>query len=204
VCSKFRHYILSSSCIVASQYDVIKHMLLKPILSGRIGKWAYALAEYDLAYELLRLMKGQVVADFIVDRAVDVDHSVDFVQLKLWGLYFDGSVYSKGKGAECVIISSSGVYIDLSIRLEFAYTNNQVKFESLLLGLGYLRVLGARDVDVFGDSNLIVQQIREDSQCLDGVLNSYWDKCLDIIKLFNTFSIKHIPREENSWANRLA
>jgi hypothetical protein len=40
-CSKFRHYILSSSCIVACQYDVIKHMLLKPILSGRIGKWAY-------------------------------------------------------------------------------------------------------------------------------------------------------------------
>jgi hypothetical protein len=34
-CSKFRHYILSSSCIVACQYDVIKHMLLKPILSGR-------------------------------------------------------------------------------------------------------------------------------------------------------------------------
>jgi hypothetical protein len=36
------------------------------------------------------------------------------------------------------------------------------------------------------------------------VLNSYWDKCLDIIKLFDTFSIKHIPREENSRANRLA
>jgi hypothetical protein len=91
-CSKFRHYILSSSCIVACQYDVIKHILLKPMLSGRIGKWAYALVEYDLAYEPLRSMKGQVVADFIVDHAIDVDHLVDFVQLKLWGLYFDGSV----------------------------------------------------------------------------------------------------------------
>jgi hypothetical protein len=37
-CSKFSHYILSSSCIVACQYNVIKHMLLKPILSGRIRK----------------------------------------------------------------------------------------------------------------------------------------------------------------------
>jgi hypothetical protein len=52
-CSKFRHYILSSSCIVACQYDVIKHMLLKSILGGRMGKWAYALVEYDLAYEPL-------------------------------------------------------------------------------------------------------------------------------------------------------
>jgi hypothetical protein len=35
-CSKCRHYILSRSCTVVCQYDVIKHMLLKPILSGRI------------------------------------------------------------------------------------------------------------------------------------------------------------------------
>jgi hypothetical protein len=81
---------------VACQYDDIKHMLLKPILSGRIGKWAYALVAYDLVYEPLRSMKGQVVADFIVDHTVDMDHSVDFVQLKPWGLYFHGSVYSKG------------------------------------------------------------------------------------------------------------
>jgi hypothetical protein len=51
---------------------------------------------------------------------------------------------------------------------------------------------------------LIVQQVRGDSQCLDGVLNSNRDRCLGIIKLFDTFSIKHIPREENSRANRLA
>jgi hypothetical protein len=159
-CSEFRHYILSSSCIVACQYDVIKHMLLKPILSGRMGMWAYALVEYDLAYEPLRSMKGQVVADFIVDHAVDVGHSVDCVQLKPWGLYFDGLVCSKGQRAEYVVVSSSGVYIDLSIRLEFACTNNQVEYESLLHGLEFLRDLRARDVDVFGVSNLIVQQIR--------------------------------------------
>jgi ribonuclease HI len=76
--------------------------------------------------------------------------------------------------------------------------------ESLLHGLEYLRDFGARDVDVFEDSNLIVQQIKGDSQCLDWVLNSYWDRCLDIIKLFDTFSIKHIPQEENNRDNRLA
>jgi ribonuclease HI len=98
-------------------------------------------------------------------------------------------------------VSPNDVYIDLSIRLEFTCTNNQVEYEALLHEIEYLRDLGARDVDAFGDSNLIVQQVRGDSQCLDGLLDSYRDRCLDIIKLFDMFSIKHIPREENSRAN---
>ena len=64
-CTKQRHYLLSSTCIVTCQADVIKHMLQKPILSGRIGKWAYALVEYNLAYESLRAVRGQIVADFV-------------------------------------------------------------------------------------------------------------------------------------------
>jgi hypothetical protein len=123
-CSKFRHYILSSFCIVACQYDVIKHMLLNPILSGRIGKWAYALVEYDLAFEPLRAMKGQVVADFIVEYAVEMDLQVNPILLVPWKLYFDGSVCSNGQGAGCMIISPSGIDKDLSIILEFACTNN--------------------------------------------------------------------------------
>jgi hypothetical protein len=49
-CSMFRHYILSSTCTVVCQYNVIKHMMSKPILSGRLGKWAYTLVEYDLVF----------------------------------------------------------------------------------------------------------------------------------------------------------
>jgi ribonuclease HI len=48
-----------------------------------------------------------------------------------------------------VIISPSSTYIDLSIRLEFACTNNLVEYESLLHELEYLRDMGARDTDVF-------------------------------------------------------
>jgi ribonuclease HI len=105
-------------------------------------------------------MKGQVVADFIVDHVVNVEHSVGLVKLEPWGLFFDGSVCSKGQGAGCVVVSPSGVYIDLSIRLEFSFPNNQVEYESSRHELEFLRDLGARDIDVFGDSNLIVQQVR--------------------------------------------
>jgi hypothetical protein len=64
-------YLLSSTYIVTCQADVIRHMLQQPILSGRIRKWAYALIEYDFAYEPLKSMKGQVVADFINRQSID-------------------------------------------------------------------------------------------------------------------------------------
>jgi hypothetical protein len=46
-------------------------MLQNPIMSGRIGTWAYALIEYDVAYEPLKSMKGQGVVDFIIDHRID-------------------------------------------------------------------------------------------------------------------------------------
>ena len=93
-CTKLRYYLLSSSYVVACQTDVIKYMLRIPIMSGRVGKWAYALIEYDLAYEPLRSMKGQIVVDFIVEQQIDNSCELDvaYVTLTPWKLYFDGSV----------------------------------------------------------------------------------------------------------------
>jgi hypothetical protein len=97
-CSKLQHYLLSSTCVVACQANVIRHILQQPILSGRIGKWAYALIEYDLVYEPLKSMKGQVVADFIVEHSIDQnsDESCNLVSIHPWKLFFDGSACREG------------------------------------------------------------------------------------------------------------
>jgi hypothetical protein len=99
-CTKLRHYLLSSTCIVACQTDVIKHMLHRPILNGRLGTWAYGLVEYDLVYESLKSIKGQIVNDFIVEHWVDIEHDLDvrLILLIPWKLYFDGSACSDGQG----------------------------------------------------------------------------------------------------------
>jgi hypothetical protein len=56
--TKLRHYLLPSTCIVACQTDIIKYMLHKQNLSGRVGKWAYALVRYDLHREPLSSMRS--------------------------------------------------------------------------------------------------------------------------------------------------
>ena len=64
-CTKLRHYLLSAECIVVSKADVIKHMLSMPKLNERMGKWILALSEFDSRYESAKIVKGQVIANFI-------------------------------------------------------------------------------------------------------------------------------------------
>jgi hypothetical protein len=110
VCSKLWHYLLSSTCIVACQVDIIKHILQQLILSGRIRKWAYALIEYDLTYEPLKSMKDQVVTDFIVGHSIDQnsDESRNFVWIHPWKLFFDDSTCREGQGIRVVLILPKG------------------------------------------------------------------------------------------------
>jgi len=67
-CTKFRHILLSAETIVICKSDVIKHMLSAPILKGRLGKWMFALSEFDIRYQPAKAVKGQALADLIADR----------------------------------------------------------------------------------------------------------------------------------------
>jgi hypothetical protein len=62
-------------------------MLQKSILSGRIGKWAYSLVEYDLKYEPLHATRGQVVANFVVDHMITIESDTCVVETIPWRLF---------------------------------------------------------------------------------------------------------------------
>jgi ribonuclease HI len=73
-----------------------------------------------------------------------------------------------------------------------------------MLGLQILSSIGVKHVEAFGDSLLIVQQIASAFQCIYGSLNEYLNKCLEIIALFDDFTIQHVSRDENTVVNDLA
>jgi hypothetical protein len=73
----------------------------------------------------------------------------------------------------------------------------------MLLGLKILNSMGVKHLELFRDSLLVVQQVAGVFQCFDGSLNAYLDKCLEIIALFDDFTVQHISRDENTVANDL-
>jgi hypothetical protein len=64
--------------------------------------------------------------------------------------------------------------------------------------------MNIKHVEAFSDSLLVVQQVTIVFQCFDRSLNAYLDKCLEIIALFDDFTVQHISRDENTLENNLA
>jgi hypothetical protein len=64
----------------------------------------YDTYRYSLTYQFLKYVKGQIVADFIVDHSM-VEESLNFVDVQPWRLYFDGSSHKNGTGVGILIIS---------------------------------------------------------------------------------------------------
>jgi len=58
---------------MVSKTDPISYILSRPILNGRLAKWAVILKQYDLVYVLQRAVKGQALANFLADHPIPDD-----------------------------------------------------------------------------------------------------------------------------------
>jgi ribonuclease HI len=123
----------------------------------------------------------------------------------VWKLFFDGASSREGAGAGVVFVSPAQEIISLSYKLEFEATNNVAKYEAVVLGLRVAREMGIQEVEVFGDVDLVVQQIRNAYQAKNPRLRSYRNEVWDLVdNFFSAFNISFIPREENTMADSLA
>jgi hypothetical protein len=78
----------------------------------------------------------------------------------VWKMYFDGACSKKGSGVGIVFISPTKEVIPMSYKLEFDTTNSINEYEALLLGLKAARDMGIDKLSIFGDSELIIHEIK--------------------------------------------
>lgn len=63
---------------IMRKIDLIKYLLTRPLLHGRIGKWSLALMEFCFQYVPQKVVKGQALADFLADHpCLDVTNESD-------------------------------------------------------------------------------------------------------------------------------
>lgn len=145
-------------------------MLNRPLISGKIGKWSLALTELTFIYYPQKAVKGQALADFVADhhdidvlQGIETELPVYQVDPQPWVFHFDGSSTESSAGAGVVRISPLGTKTVLSLNLDFTCTNNQAEYEALVIGLEILQELGAKEVVITGDSQLVLKQLSGES-----------------------------------------
>ncbi|XP_050918707.1 uncharacterized protein LOC127136156 [Lathyrus oleraceus] len=121
-----------------------------------------------------------------------------------WGLIFDGVVNAYGSGIGAIIITPHGSHIPFSGRLTFNCTNNMVEYEACIMGLREAIYLRIKILDVYGDSTLVINQIKGEWETRQPGLIPYKDYARRLSTFFNEIEFHHIPREENKMADALA
>jgi ribonuclease HI len=81
--------------------------------------------------------------------------------------------------------------------------NNVAEYVALLEALQYAVTLKARALHVYSDSQVVVRQMKGEYVCRSPRLYSLHWTCQKLARDLS-FSISHVPREDNSEANRLA
>ena len=119
-------------------------------------------------------------------------------------MFFDGSKSKNGAGGGTMLVSHYGDKYFFSFWLSFACSNNVAEYEGLIQGPESAKKRGIECIKVYGDSELIVNQVRGLNAEKNDTLKLYKNWIWDIIEIFFAFNIVSIPRNQNQHADRLA
>jgi ribonuclease HI len=105
--------------------------------------------------------------------------------------------------AACVITSPTGEVLGEHAELLGKTTNNVAEYRALLLGLERAREMGATEVELVGDSELIAKQVSGLYKVRHEALRPLYDQAVAALKQFDRWSIQTVPRARNARADAL-
>jgi len=218
---RLRQYMLSHTTWLISKMDPIKYIFEKPALTGRIARWQMLLSEYDILYVTQKAIKGSALADFLAHQPVedyqpmlpdfpDEDISALFHadeynhEVNTWTLFFYGAFNVMSHGIGVVLISPENQCIPVTTRLCFDCTNNIIEYEACDMGIRAAIEYRVKILEVYGDSALVVHQIKGEWETRDKKLIPYQVYIKGLMEYFDAIKFHHIPREDNQLTDALA
>ena len=102
---------------------------------------------------------------------------------------------------ETVLVSPKKLVLEKSLRLAFLAINNEAEYEALLAEMAMVAKLGGKVVEVYSDSRLVIRQVNGEFKAREPQMQEYLDKVRHVQSCFNNFTLRQIPRGQNSHAN---
>ncbi|GJX70212.1 reverse transcriptase domain-containing protein [Tanacetum coccineum] len=183
-------------------------VLSRPEVAGRLQKWSIELGEYAIHYRPRVSVKGQILADFIVERPKeDSPDTLMEEEEKLpepWILFTDGSSCTDGSGAGLILTNPEGMEFTYALRFKFDATNNEAEYETLIAGLKIAEQVGVKNLQAKVDSRLVANQVNGTYVAKEIDMIRYPEKVKMLTNSFEAFSIKQVPKSKNKKADALS
>ena len=198
---KVAHYFSDHSITVVSDAP-LSEILHNRDATGRVAKWAIELLPLDIKFEAKKAIKSQAIADFVAEW---IEQQLPTqVHSEHWTMFFDGSKMLNGSGAGVVLVSPRGDKLRYVLQIHFDSSNNEAEYEALLYGLRMAISLGVCRLMVYGDSDLVVNQVMKEWDVRSPAMTGYCNAVRKLEKKFEGLELHHIPRLKNQAADDLA
>ena len=170
---KLPHYFQAHTIYVLIEY-LLQSLLKRSDFTRRIAKWGTRLGSFDIRYRPRSLMKGQILTDFVAKfSSKGGKEMVCPIEVIPWKVFMDGASNALGVRGGIVVITPEGIKLEHSFRLGFRASNNEAEYEALLTGLRVVLDLGANEVEVYSDSQLVVNQVLGSFEAKDPQMMEY-------------------------------
>lgn len=110
-----------------------------------------------------------------------------------WTIMLDSASNVVGHGIEAMVISPKNYHLPFTTKLCFDCTNNITKYEACIMGIEASINLRIKILEVYGDSTLVIHQIKGDWETRHPNLIPYWDHVLGLLPLLKKITFTHIP-----------
>nr|GEV36573.1 reverse transcriptase domain-containing protein [Tanacetum cinerariifolium] len=172
----------------------IKQVMSRPDVAERLKKWSIMLGEHNITYRTRTSVKGQILADFLIEMSGDVSQAVPtaVTEKEPWTLFTDGSACVDGSGAWLILTNLEGVEFTYALRFQFTASNNEAEYEALVAGLRIAAQMGVKNVQVNVDSKLVANQVLGTYVAKEDNLIKYLEIVKGLVPGFTTFSISQV------------
>jgi ribonuclease HI len=192
---KLRQYFAVHPIIVVNEAP-LSNILNNPLATGRISLWGIELSPLDITYEKRKAIKSQILPDFIAEWLELQSTGLPDLS-SVWTMYFDGSKRIQG--------ALQGNKLKYVLRMSFPQaSNNESEYEVLLHGMKMAKSYGATRLKIFGDSNLIVQQVINKCNAISDNMTAYRNLYYYLEGTFNGCKVSHVSRASKEEADNLA
>ncbi|RDX82392.1 hypothetical protein CR513_36816, partial [Mucuna pruriens] len=167
-----------------------------------------ALSEFDIIYVNQKAIKGSALAKYLAyhslmdpqpllhdfpDEHIMVATEDNLPEDEAWRMWFNGASNVLGNDIDVILVLPKDQCFPFLAKLGFDCTNNMAEYEACTMGLMMASNHQVTKLKVFGDSTLVIYQLRGEWETRDAKLVPYHDLVKELIESFETITFHHVP-----------